>query len=358
MSSLIVEICKIDAVEHHPNADRLDIVHIKGWNCIVSRDEFKAETLAIYVPPDSIIPKKIIEEYNLEYLKDNGRLRSVRLRGFLSQGLVLPLSLLPPETKIKEGTNVAETLNIEKWIPPQPKYAIKKSSKKKANPLFSEYTDIANIKHYNRVFTTKDDVVMTEKLHGTNFRFGNLPVYKYKGFVSAIKYYINCLLGKKYEYIYGSRHVQIMANNLTWYGEDVYGKVAEKYKLKNIIPPNTILYGEIVGPGIQDLTYGLTEHKLFVFDIKQDDRYLNHEAVVKFCKEHGLEMVPILFTGKYSNKKLAKHTAGNSVICPTQIREGCVVKPLVEMNDNKIGRKILKSVGEQYVLRNSGTEYN
>ncbi|MCK9543583.1 MAG: hypothetical protein M0R03_16315, partial [Novosphingobium sp.] len=210
-SKLIVEICKVDDVIKHPNADKLSIIVIKGWNCIVSLDQYKKGDLVVYCPPDSVIPDNLIEKYNLEFLKKDGKVGTIKLRKYISQGLILdvPNNIKEP----KEGMDVANIMGITKWIPPQSKNSInnnqetlyktykkwrnggisfsrfiKKSfhlikdgifkRKKKLNPLFDKYTDINNIKHYNTLFKDGEEVVIYEKLHGSNARASYLPKKK------------------------------------------------------------------------------------------------------------------------------------------------------------------------------------
>lgn len=207
MFSLIVRVTKIEKIIKHPNADRLRIASFYGlgWNCIIGLDDFKEGDLIVFIPPDSMLPDSLIDKYKLEFVKKGGRIRTVKLRGFISQGLCLPV---PEGMNWKEGKNVAKDLGITKYEPPRAKYQnrpketlksvytkyregditfsrwFKKSlavikdtyftKKKGSNPLFSKYTDIENIKNFNTVFQTGDYVVITEKIHGTNFRAGKL----------------------------------------------------------------------------------------------------------------------------------------------------------------------------------------
>ena len=169
------------------------------------------------------------------------------------------------------------------------------------------------------------------------------------------------VLKHKFEFVYGSHNVQKSGsdNPNHFYGEDVWGKVAKKYNLAEILPENLIFYGEIVGEGIQDLTYGCKEHSLFIFDIKDvtTGKYLDWYDVVKWCEYLGLRTVPELYVGQYSDETRKEFTTGRSVLDVKTIREGIVVKPVLEQNDRKIGRKILKSVSEEYLLRKNGTEF-
>ncbi len=380
MSKLIVEVVKIEKIHKHPNADRLAIASIKGWNCIVGLFQYKVGDLVIFCPIDSIIPEDIIEKYKLEYLKGHGRVRTVKLRKCISQGLILDIPK-PMGSSWKEGLDVATMLGITKYEVKAPSYQKhdKKPTKRKLNPAFDKYTDIDNIKNYKQIFKEGDLVVITEKIHGTNFRAGCLPRYKGNLWGRIKAYFFG-----KYEFVYGSHRVQITGhkNRNCYYGEDVYGRIAKKYNLAEIIPEDCIVYGEIYGKGIQDLTYGLDDIDLVVFDVKSQGEYLNWEELEIFCDRFNLPMVPVLYIGKYSDKikeecTETKLTITNDSIFPVkvetitgeselaikngidnQVREGCVIKPLREENNNyRIGRKILKSINSVYLLRKGGTEF-
>lgn len=363
MSSLIVKVCRVNSIAKHPNADRLSIANIDGWNCIVGLEQYKEGDMVVFVPPDCIIPPNIIEKYNLEYLKHNGRTGTVKLRGYISQGLILDV----PEGKWKVGDDVANALGITKYEQPEPSFSLgnrNQTSRKKLNPLFDKYTDIENINNFNDVFKDGDLVVVTEKIHGCNGRWAVLPISYNKQLPLAdkIKFFWNkFVLKKKFEFIYGSHNVQLTANAVknNFYGDNVWGKVAKKYDLINKVSENTIIYGEVYGDKIQDLTYGLVEEIDFaVFDIKQDGRYLNWNEVKTYCEQHSLPTVPEISVGETFDKiKLLNWTSGNSLICKDQLREGCVIKPLIEENNPRIGRKILKSVSTEYLIRKGGTEY-
>ncbi len=360
MSSLIIEVCKVNNIYKHPNADNLSIAEIKGWNCIVGLDQYKIGDLVVYCPPDSIIPSNLIEKYNLEYLKKNGKVGTIKLRGYLSQGLILDL----PDGKWKEGDNVADVMGITKWQPPEPPamQGTKQVPKKKINPLFDKYTDIENIKNYDNIFGENDYVVITEKIHGSNARYGNLEILidkKQPFFYKLRLWFKKYILKQTHEFVIGSHNVQITGNvnRHNYYEKDIWNKIAKKYDLENIIPKDYIIYGEIYGKGIQDLTYGLDDIDFVVFDIKYKDKYMDWEGVREFCYENNLKFVPQLYTGYYSKEILDKYTSGNSIIYQDQIREGIVIKNLIETNDPKIGRKILKSINPDYLLRKDGTEF-
>lgn len=390
MSSLIVEICKIDNIEKHPNADRLEIVTIKGWKCIVGLNDYNVGSTVIFIPPDSIMPENLIVEYKLEYLKSKshrsqGRVRTVKLRGCISQGLVMPLKILNRGKEVLfehggildeitqdviypgfgYGTNVAELLGITKYEPPEPSFSGLKtprtSKKKWKNPNFDVYTHIENVKNYNTVFELEDTVLITEKIHGTNFRAGVLKA-AYKG--PKIWQWLMKKIFGEYEFLYGSHKVQIAKNDMdcrkSFYSEDVYDIIAKRYNLKDIIPEGYIIYGEIYGKGIQKgYDYGLKDSiDILFFDVKKDGKYLDVEEFLDFCISRNLPIVPILYNGLYPGLETLKRITKEKSLLPQKIREGVVVKASTETNDARCGRKILKSINEDYLLLKNNTEFH
>lgn len=387
MSELIVETCQIEKVEKHPNADKLDLVTIKGWQCIVGREQYKVGDIVIYCPPDSVIPEIIIDKYNLEYLKKNGRVGVVKLRGYISEGLILdiPKEL---EKKVKVGQDCSKLLGITKYEPPAPKYqqyktketihstflkykegkitfrrfmfkcfgVIKDKFKKKKNinPNFHKYTDINNIKNYSNIFEPDDIVVITEKVHGTNIRAGYVPTK------------INRWLfkHKNQEFCYGSHNVQITGNKgrQCWYGEDIYGQIAERYKLAEILPKDYIIYGEIYGAGIQkNYEYGLKNTiDVVFFDIKKEGKYIDYNEFEAFCIKNNLPITPKLYCGKFKDiDNINNYIEGKSMLYSTQkIREGCVIKTAKEEFHPRIGRKILKCINPDYLLIKDRTDFH
>lgn len=361
MSSLIIEVCKVQEVCHHPNADRLDIVKVKGWECIVGRDQYKEGDLVVFCPPDSIIPKDLVEKYELEYLKKDGRVGATRLRKVMSYGLVLNA-----EPSWKEGKDVASILGITKYDPPEPSYSKGKGgsivSRKKQNPLFFKYTDIENIRNFMDVFKEGEEVIVTEKIHGANTRVARLPIWisNKQNLLYRIKNWINKMRGIKSEFVYGSRNVQLFgsAKKNNFYGDDVWGKVVKKYNLENIIPENHIVYGEVYGSGIQDLTYGMKDGQidLIIFDILVNGNWASWDYVVNFCEENNLPHVPVIYRGSFKMDDVLKMCEGKSILYPPQIREGVVVKTTSEESGNS-NRKILKVINPDYLTRKGGTEF-
>lgn len=361
MSSLLVEVVRIGAITKHDNADTLSMTTVKGWNCIIKTGQFQTGDLALYVPIDSVLPDELVENHQLEYLKNGARVRTVKLRGVLSQGLLLTL---PDGHGFKEGDQVAEALGIKKWEPEAPAYQRsgggRPSTKNRPNPNFSRYCDPENVKNYPTVFKPGDNVVITEKVHGTNFRAGNVKRHYPGGFWAKVKRALfGWFLGEN-EFAVGSRNVHLVGDNPQFYEGNVYHQISKRYDLAKVIPPGYTIYGEIYGDKIQDLTYGLKNGAIDVvfFDLKRREEYVPWDEFEDFCSVRNLPIVPVLYIGPFEEGLIATHTGGKSILFPSQIREGCVIKTADETNDVRIGRKILKSISEAYLLRKDGTEFH
>lgn len=364
MSTLLVEVVRIDEINKHDNADTLSVTQVKGWNCIIKTGEFQTGDLAVYVPIDAVIPDRWVEHYQLEYLRNGARVRTVKLRGVLSQGLLLTI---PEGYAFREGQDVAGAMGITKWEPPAPAYQTQgapnhKATRNRPNPNFTRYCDPENVKQYPTVFHSGDLVCITEKIHGTNFRAGWVSRHWGNGWWARVK---KGLLGwwlTDWEWCVGSRNVHLVGDNPQFYDGNIYHQIAERYGLKEKCPKGYTLYGEIYGDKIQDLTYGLSNGKIDVmfYDMKKGDQYLDWPQFIAYCQVYGVPHVPVLWEGPYDPAALSVNTCGPTRVsgAGSQLREGCVVKTLVEENDRHIGRKILKSINPDYLLRKDGTEYH
>src|ERR1019366_2232745 len=163
MSSLIVEVCSIEELRPHANADRLEIAKIKGWECVVGKNQFKMGDKCVYIPPDSILPAAISDKLGVtKYLSpvkdDNGvlvggRVRVSRLRSHPSYGLVTSVDILPSKrgpnqiglVEWKVGDDVAPALGITKWEPP---LCCSDGDAEREHPAFHRYFTLENINNF------------------------------------------------------------------------------------------------------------------------------------------------------------------------------------------------------------------
>lgn len=365
MSTHKAEIVKINEVLVHPNADALEIVTLigKDWQVVTRKGLYSPGNLVLYLPIDSILPKYMEETIfppDSKIKLTNSRVKSIKLRGFLSQGMIVSPSLFAL-ANTHEGYDATSVLGITKYEPPV-KHANFTSKtavgKKQVHPDFKKYTGIENAKNYTNIFTDGEMVSVTEKIHGSNFRCGWVPFYA-NTFIKKIKKFLG--IAPKWEFVYGSHQVQLQNKLLYkgYYDTNIYSEAVTKYGLKGLLKPGEVLYGEIYGPSVQKgYAYGCTnqERKLIVFDTMVEGAYLDPIAFKKWAEARQLPIVPELYRGPYNKDKILELREGPSVLAPSQkIREGVVVKPLQEEHCY-IGRKIVKYISDTYLLKNQDNE--
>ena len=374
MSELKVEVTKILKVETHPNADRLDLVTVFGWQCVTGKDAYKEGDKVVYIPIDSILPSKVetaLFPPDSKIKLDHSRVRTTRIRKAISQGMVASLSTLGLDENLTEGTDVAKDLGITKYEPPaNPSQVTRGQQKKKRknNPNFHKYTDIQNIKFYSDAFAGKE-VVITEKIHGTNWRAGKLPFHA-STWWERVKGWFR--LNPKEELVFGSHNVELTKKIIKRVhpsvkvkptedtsSKDIYSKMVEQYDIANKIELGIVLYGEAYGDGVQkNYKYGCgnNEHKLVIFDVMYNGKYLDTDAAMAYCEARGLSFVPVLYRGVFTMDVANKLVGGNSVLCPAQkVREGIVIK-LAKEEQMYLGRGVLKYINPEYLLDTSNTD--
>lgn len=373
MSSFKVPLTKVLEVKPHPNADRLDIIKIYDWQVVTGKGNFSVGDNVIYVPVESILPQDLEERiFKDSKIKLNKhRVRSIKLRGQISQGLAVHtkdvffnFNSMDDYMGFTDECDLAVLLGITKYTPPvveMPKH-MQVKKKKKGNPNFKKYHDIENFKYYDRSLQPDMDVYISEKLHGTSFRCGWFKTEANTWYKKLKK-----LLGllPAWEFCYGSRMVEISSKLYYsgYYGEDIYGKIAHKYNLRQVIPEGFAIYGEIVGPSIQKgYTYGLKEHKLFVYDIMDtnENRYLDYPQFKRSVSNLGLNRVPELYVGPWNKEKADELRKGLSTLTDEHIREGIVIRTLLEQKTGSLSRLILKYINDDYYVKQTeieGTEY-
>lgn len=364
MSTLQVKVEEIGRIEPHPNADRLDLATILGWQCVVQKGKHKPGDKIVYFPIDSILPMetetKIFGPESKVKL-NKSRVKTIKLRGAISQGLAVAPEVLGLK-KYKLGDDLTKKLGVTKHEPPPPRFQggpNAQRSRKQPHPHFKKYTSIENFKNYNKLFAGNEEVVITEKIHGTNFRCGWVPFEadtlwkKLKGLLG---------LNPKFEFVFGSHNVQLQNKMLYkgWYDKNVYSEAVHKYKLKEVLSKGQVVYGEVYGAGIQKgYTYGCEENerKLIIFDLMEDGKYLDHDDVKAFGISTCVPVAPKLYDGPFGGADLEKLVSGPSVLAPSQkVREGVVIRPIHE-EQSHMGRKILKAINPDYLLKDQ-TEYH
>jgi RNA ligase (TIGR02306 family) len=360
MSTLKVEVVRVDDVIPHPNADRLDIAQIRGWQCVVGKGAYQPGELGAYFPIDSVLPEDLeaIIFKDSKITLEKHRVRTIKIRGAVSQGLLVPFRDIPPFSPIganrKEGDDLTDELGVKKYEPSldQSPQAGARAGRKQTNPHFHKYTgnphfhkytDIENWKNHPNLFEPGELVWVLEKIHGSNFRAGYVPFHA-NTWWKKVKRFLR--LTPTHEFVYGSHNVQLKHNG------NIYWEMVEKYQLQSKLKAGEVVYGEVYGAGVQKgYLYDCkpNERKLAIFDLQVGSRYVIHREVVEFCEQLNLPTVPLCAIIPYNREEVKKHVDGWSWLGDQKVREGIVIKPDEEQH-TYMGRKILKWKSEQFEL--------
>ena len=359
-----VLLTRISAIKPHPNADNLEIAEIEGWQTLPSKGEFKVGDKVIFIPVDSVVPDEWAEKWNIKkYLggSRHDRVRCARLRGEPSYGFAVAV---PDELKdTKVGTDVKDFFGITKYLPPvrnsHPNAPQGKA--RVSHPLFDKYTGIENLRNYKNLFYPGEQVYVTEKIHGANVRISYLDTQvERKDFWSRVLRFLQIKNRMEWteEFVCGSHNVQreIPEDPTTipyTYPLTIPGvrELLSYIKLTHGAK-QVILYGEVFGPKIQKINYGVKEGFGFMaFDIKVDGEYLNVRDFEDSCDTFKIPRVPVLYEGPFIMETIQKLSEGKTTVKgANHVIEGTVVKPIIESRTLQGKRKILKCKGADYMM--------
>ena len=379
-----VDVVRIQELEKHPNADNLSIVRIGGYQVVVRTQDWKVGDLAIYIQPDSVVPQK--EEYaflweNLTFPdgivpEKKRRITVRRFRKEYSEGLLMPL---PVTEKIhgispQEGEDFAEILGITHYEPPEDPQNTKGDNERgpgakqskfwprslkgwyyflarvlsfgfldlngntggnnvKAPTDFRPIYDVEALKNYANVLQEGEEVVITEKIHGSNARYTFTDGRMYAGSRKLWKSPTSKCIWRK------------VLEQHPW--------IEEWCKAH----PNFTLYGEVV-PTQKGYDYGCKdgETKFFVFDIlSPEGKWVNlyNDEAVKIDEPLWSHRVPFIFQGPYREDLKLLADGKSTVEDAKHIREGIVIRPIVERQARNLGRVQLKVVSNAFLEKDS-----
>ena len=329
---------QISAIEIIPEADRICTYAIDGWKVVDSIGKYKVGDFVVYCEIDSFIPNSVAPFLTAEgkepkeYLGVKGeRLRTKKLKGALSQGLLLPKEILNWQEESFDiddiGTDVSELLGIVKYDPPLPAQL---AGQAKGNfPSLVPKSDQCRLQNIN-LEKYYGEYEVTEKLEGSSCTFyldieGNFEV---------------C-----------SRNLSLKedSNNSFW-------KVAHMYNVKEKMREAKLfgcaIQGELVGEGIQGNIYNIKGVDFYVYDVYDTKRseYLTSKERIAICTDIGLKHVPIIeehfsITDANTKDQLLESAESKSMLNQKQEREGIVFK---NINDTS---KSFKCISNKYLLK-------
>jgi hypothetical protein len=351
----LASIQKITKLEPILNADMIEKATVLGWELVVKKGEFKIGDLCVYCEIDSILPDKP----EFEFLRERKfRIKTIRLKGQVSQGICFPLSILPEKIKIVEGLDVTEKLGIIKWEPYQDEQKCQKQNGKIMYPKWMPYWlqmflhKFKFIQNYYRQHSgqksfpsliPKTDETRVQVLQPLIDKYAGIKCYyteKLDGSSTTV-YQINNKFGVC------SRNIDLKRDLSDKYWKTVLDHDLEN-KFKKCFPDENIaLQGELIGEGIQGNKYhlkGLDIYFFNIFNIKKFS-YGNLFDLVSICRGLEEKTVPILsenYLLSNSIPELVELSKGKSQIGET-IREGIVIRPLVEIEDTELHCQLVKN---------------
>lgn len=329
MERKLASIRKISNLLPIEGADKIEVATIDGWKVVVAKDVgHKVGDLVVYCEVDSFLPIKpefeFLRKSSYKKMSDGTegfRLKTIRLRGVVSQGLVLPLSIIDyTNVEFEVGMDVTNLLGIVKYEPPIPAELAGKV--KGLFPSFLRKTDEERIQNLSSEYELfkENTFYVTEKLDG-----------------SSSTYYFN-----DGEFGVCSRNLELLETE-----GNTFWKVARELDLENKMKDfgvNISLQGELIGEGIQGNPYKIKGQTVKFFNLFDIDLQEYHSLSVfkETMRVLGLDTVPILDTSfklPETIDELLKYSEQKSVLNPDFDREGVVIRS----TDRKISFKVISN---------------
>ena len=333
-----VTVEKIETVWAHPNADRLELAKLQGlaFQFVIAKGQYKPGDDVLYFPLDSELPSEIHTKMGLTgklagSLKN--RVKTVKLRGEISQGVVGSLSLLPESLHSGTPAEITAFFGVTKYDPPP---IISTSGDLVSLPEGYSVYDIEGADRFGDMLglLKAQECVVLEKLEGTNFSVA-IDV--------AGQIHVN------------QRNHSIIEKdgpeNLYWKAARESGLIDWLKSQCSASPQNLCVYGELCGPKIQSNIYSLPSHTVYVFDVKREFNWVPWNEVEALSLPAPL--VPVLFKGYLDaflgGRSVQQASNGQSTLSAV-LQEGIVIKPLAaEQRVLGFGRLILKQRSPEYL---------
>lgn len=335
MERKLVSVQVVEKIEPILGADFIERVSILGWYCVAKKGEFQAGDKCCYFEIDSLLPETSWSEF---MRNKHFRVKTIKLRSQISQGLALPTSILPPGTSLEIGSDITEILGVVKY---EPAVSAQLAGVVKGNfPSFLHKTDEIRIQSVPKVLERHSgkSFYVTEKVDGSS-----MTVY-YRTHESLLEG----------EFGVCSRNLDLKETegNSFW-------KVARELNLEGKLKSLNGSYsiqGELLGPGIQRNKYKLPSLQLKVFNIFniQQGSYLDFNELREVCHLLQLDLVPVVhesYVLQDTVDSLVEMSKGASLLSKDSQREGIIFRPLAEEQDEDLGRLSWKVISPSFLLK-------
>ncbi len=358
----------ITDIQPIPEADAIEVASVLGWKVVIKKGEFNIGDRIVYCEVDSIMPERL----EFEFLRSvKFRIKTRRMRGQISQGIVFPLDVLTQTVKngriiglcegqfleisteellpLTDGLDVTDFLGVIKYDIPEEDTGITvngqggRSAMKRGFPNWIPKTDETRIQSVPRVLedAVGTAIYITEKLDGSSY---------------------TCFL-KDDEFGVCSRNQEKkeIPTCHFWEATRRLGIEEKLREYKQKTGTELALQGELVGPGIQKNKYGLVERSIYFFNAFKvaTGSFVDYAELLNIMIDLELQMVPILVANTVIGEpgyqtvdsfiKLA--TIKTTINLSGVWAEGIVVRPLVESTHRKLGRFSFKAINPEFSLK-------
>lgn len=339
----MASIRKISGIEPIEGADRICVYLVDGWKVVDTIGKYSIGDLAVYVEVDAWVPNSVApfltapDRFPKEYLGVKGeRLKTKKLRGVISQGLLLPMNIRGEQGLVVgalfgDGDDVSDFLGIVKYDPPLPAQL---AGQAKGNfPSLVPKTDeerVQNLAKYWKEYTNPELTwEVTEKLEGSSCTF----------------------------YLDREGNFEVCSRNLSLKEDDnnSFWKAAKMYNVKQKMLDNNLqgfaIQGELIGEDIQGNIYNIKCVDFYVYKVWDtvNSKYLTPEKQRQMCKILDLKYVPVKFKQNTLEDLRIEDVLflaeGKSALNPKQEQEGMVWKC------NEKPEMHFKAISNKYLLK-------
>lgn len=331
----LASIQEIKKLETIPEADKIVKATVLGWELVVLKDEFKVGDKCIYIEIDSVVPER--EEF--EFLRCRKfRIKTIKLKGQVSQGLALPLNKFLPKGDYKIGDDVTELLGITKYDPQLASEHKLTKELKECKNSFIKF--LIKFKFFRDYYMRKNNITLEfpDWIDKTDeARVQTIPeileLYNNKKFIVTEK-----LEGMSATFFVNNEcndRFGVCSRNLRLFNEDNdYWKVAKKFEIKKALSSiakghkSVVLQGEIIGESIQCNIYDIKGKDFYAFNLIIDGQAIDSITAKNILSEYGIKFVPIIdsdFKLPETIPDIVDYSIGQSVLSDV-LREGIVIR--------------------------------
>lgn len=332
-------ILAIDPIE---GADAIECATVRGWKVVVSKGEFTVGQKVIYFEIDSYLDTRspyfaFLAARGTRKMNDpddpslsinyGHALKTIKLRGQISQGLVLDAAEFDMENE-EDGTDVTDAFGVLKY-----------------EPYFNYSTGQRQISTFPTKYAQKSDAERVQNLGKVFDKLKAIP-----GWVSTVK-----LDGQSVTFFKDEEGTFRMASRNFEVDIDSDHPAAQWVKrtdLESLLFPGEAVQGEFCGPGIQGNKMGLETHNYYIFNVFQNG---NHVPMNQWPESLFLYKIPVLRIEEFPNSIEEALSQASTIV----YLNGYPAEGIVWHNDSEevykiLGRYCWKAISDKFLLKDKG----